>query len=225
MSIEGQSSTLRDMNLFGFAAGPYQTNCYLLAHAGAAVVVDPGMHSHDRVVSLLEEHELTLESIVLTHGHIDHTRDAGQLARRFNVPVFIHPEDAFMLKGGEGVSEQSQVLFDAANMTPIEDLRELVDGQTLRIAGIDTQVLHAPGHSPGSVLLVGEEFAFTGDVLFQGSIGRTDLLGSDPAAMDASLRGPVWGMADSLQLLPGHGAVTSMRAERASNPFLQGLGD
>lgn len=213
------------MNLFGFAAGPYQTNCYLLAHAGAAVVIDPGMHSHDRVISLLEEHELTLESIVLTHGHIDHTRDAGQLARRFSVPVFIHPGDAFMLKSGEGVSEQSQVLFEATNMTPIGDLRELVDGQALRIAGIDTQVLHAPGHSPGSVLVVAEEFAFTGDVLFQGSIGRTDLMGSDPAAMDASLRGPVWGMADSLQLLPGHGAVTSMRAERTSNPFLQGLGD
>jgi len=211
------------MQLYGFAAGPYQTNCYLLAGDGSAVVIDPGMHTHDRVVDLLEEHGLELEAVVLTHGHIDHTRDAGQLARRFSVPVYIHPADAFMLEGGEGVSPQSQILFDAANMTPVSDLRSLQDGQRVTLAGVDTLVRHAPGHSPGSVLLIADEFAFTGDVLFQGSIGRTDLPHSDPAAMDASLRGPVWELADALQLLPGHGGVTSMRAERSGNPFLRNL--
>lgn len=208
------------MQIMGFASGPYKTNCYLVANEGRAVVIDPGMHTHDRVVEVLSEHGLTLEAVVLTHGHIDHTRDAGQLARRFTVPVHIHPDDAFMLDAGEGVSRQSQVLFDAANMTPVEDLRDLADGQEITLAGVDFRVLHAPGHSPGCVVLAAAEFAFTGDVLFQGSIGRTDLAHSDPAAMEASLRGPVWGLDDSLQLLPGHGPTTTMRAERTGNPFL-----
>ncbi|AGF72605.1 MBL fold metallo-hydrolase [Corynebacterium halotolerans] len=212
------------MQLMGFAAGPYKTNCYLLANDGRAVVVDPGMHAHDRVVATLDEHNLTLEAVVLTHGHIDHTRDAGQLARRYAVPVHIHPDDAFMLEAGEGVSRESQVLFDAAHMTPVDDRRDLVGGETLTLAGVEFTLLHAPGHSPGCVILAAGEFAFTGDVLFRGSVGRTDLAHSDSAAMDASLRGPVWGLDDSLQLLPGHGPTTTMRAERTTNPFLLRLG-
>ncbi len=215
---------LPTMQLMGFAAGPYKTNCYLLANQGRAVVVDPGMHAHDRVVAMLEEQDLTLEAVVLTHGHIDHTRDAGQLARRYAVPVHIHADDAFMLAAGEGVSAESQVLFDAANMTPVDDRRDLVDGETLRLAGVEFRLMHAPGHSPGCVILVAEDFAFTGDVLFRGSIGRTDLANSDPAAMETSLRGPVWQLDDSLQLLPGHGPTTTMRNERTTNPFLLRLG-
>ncbi len=129
-----------------------------------------------------------------------------------------------MLAGGDGISQRSQVLFDAAHMTPVRDLRDLHDGQDLTLAGVELKVRHAPGHSPGSCLLVHEQFAFTGDVIFQGSIGRTDFAGSDPAQMDATLRGPVWELDDSLQLFPGHGAGTSMRAERATNPFLLQLG-
>ena len=213
------------MQLHGFTAGPYNTNTYVLAHEGEAFVVDPGMHAHRQVEETLAETGARLVAVVLTHGHIDHTRDAGSLARQHDVPVHIHPGDEFMLAGGEGVSQQSRVLFDAANMTPVEDLRHLRDGQELTLAGVDLTVRHAPGHSPGSCLLVHEQFCFTGDVLFQGSIGRTDLTGSDPAQMDASLRGPVRELADSLQLFPGHGAPTSMRAERASNPFLLQLGE
>ncbi|QGU04731.1 MBL fold metallo-hydrolase [Corynebacterium comes] len=212
------------MQLHGFAAGPYNTNTYVLANEGEAFVVDPGMHAHKQVEKALEETGADLVAIVLTHGHVDHTRDAGTLARQYNVPVYIHPEDAFMLAGKDGVSQQSQVLFDAANMTPVSDLRDLKDGQDLLLAGVAMQVRHAPGHSPGSCLLVHEQFCFSGDVLFQGSIGRTDFAGSDPALMDATLRGPVWDLDDSLQLFPGHGASTSMRAERATNPFLLQLG-
>lgn len=212
------------MQLMGFAAGPYKTNCYLLANEGRAVVVDPGMHAHDRVVETLNEQDLTLEAVVLTHGHIDHTRDAGQLALRYAVPVYIHADDAFMLEAGEGVSRESQVLFDAVNMTPVSDRRDLVDGETLTLAGVEFRLLHAPGHSPGCVILAADGFAFTGDVLFKGAIGRTDLAHSDPAAMEESLRGPVWGLDDSLQILPGHGPATTMRAERTTNPFLLRLG-
>lgn len=159
------------MQLHGFAAGPYNTNTYVLAHEGEAFVVDPGMHSHRQVEKALAETSASLVAVVLTHGHIDHTRDAGSLAAQYDVPVHIHPEDAFMLAGGDGISQRSQVLFDAAHMTPVRDLRDLHDGQDLTLAGVELKVRHAPGHSPGSCLLVHEQFAFTGDVIFQARSG------------------------------------------------------
>lgn len=212
------------MQLHGFATGPYNTNCYVLSNEGQAIVIDPGMHAARHVQAALEETGAELVAVVLTHGHIDHTREAGDLARRFSVPVYIHPEDEFFLTDKNGVSVESQVLFDAASMIPIADLRHIEDGQVLSLAGLDLTVRHAPGHSPGCCMLEHEQFCFTGDVLFRGSIGRTDLTGSDPAQMDASLRGPVWSLDDALQLFPGHGPATSMRQERATNPFLLELG-
>lgn len=212
------------MQLSGFAAGPYQTNTYLLYNDTHAVVVDPGMHAHDRVVDFLEGRSLALEAVVLTHGHLDHTRDAGDLAHRFNVPVWIHPDDEFMLDAGTGLSTQTRALFDADNMVAVDDLRHFADGETYTFLGHSFHLRHAPGHSPGSVLLVAEEFALVGDVVFRGSIGRTDLPFADPEVMDATLKGPVAQLDDGLQLLPGHGPTTTMRTERAHNPYLRGLG-
>lgn len=210
------------MEIYGFAAGPYQANTYIVAHEGRAFVVDPGMHAAARVKDVAAEHGFSIEAIVLTHGHVDHTREAGDLAQEFGIPVYIHSADAVMLDRAQGMSEQSRTLFDAENMVPIADLRDL-DGDTLDIIGLNFRLRHAPGHSPGCVLIIAQDCAFTGDVLFKGSIGRTDLMGSDPAAMSASLRGPVWELDDALSLLPGHGATTTMRAERATNPFLAQL--
>ncbi|APT92429.1 hydrolase [Corynebacterium phocae] len=212
------------MELYGFAAGPYESNTYIVANEGRAFVVDPGIHAAKRVVAMLEEHSLTLEAIVLTHGHVDHTREAGDLAAMFSVPVYIHPLDAPYLNGGKWISDQSKVLFDIEGMVPIADLREL-SGDGLELIGAKFGLLHAPGHTPGSTLIVGEGFAFTGDVLFKGTIGRTDFYGSDDAAMQASLRGPVWSLPDATAILPGHGATTTMRAERATNPFLIRIGE
>lgn len=203
------------MQLSGFAAGPYKTNTYLLIEDGHCVVIDPGMHTYERIMSM----DLTVDTVLLTHGHIDHCRDAG----KFGVPVYIHEADEFMLEGGLGVSAQSRALFDADNMTRIDELRHLTDEAQLEFFGENFVVRHAPGHSPGSCLLVHDEFVFSGDVLFRGSIGRTDLPASDPSAMDSSLRGPVLALEDSLAVLPGHGPTTVMSTERATNPFLTGL--
>ncbi|MDO5511821.1 MBL fold metallo-hydrolase [Corynebacterium sp.] len=211
------------MQLHGFAAGPYQTNTFVIINEGKAGVVDPGMHASKQVIALLEDTGAELSEIVCTHGHIDHTREAGDLAKRFDVPVHLHPADEFMLQP-EGIMPQSRVLFDVENLVPIADLRPLADAGTVSLAGVEFRTVHAPGHSPGSVLLVHDEICFTGDVLFKGAIGRTDFPTSSPEDMDASLRGPVWELADTLQLFPGHGPATTMRAERQTNPFLLQLG-
>lgn len=208
------------MEIFGFPAGPYQTNCFVAVDNAKATVIDPGMHAAKQLIEYFTKNGIELERIVLTHGHIDHTRDAGTLAARYGVPVYIHQADAFMLERGEGVSRESQILFDAENMTPIKDLRFFDDEDRIDIGGEEFVVKHAPGHSPGCVMIVGEEVVFSGDVLFQGSIGRTDLPHSSHSDMMESLHKQVMGLSDDLQVLPGHGSVTTVRAEKRGNPFL-----
>lgn len=205
------------MRIAGFAAGPFQTNCYVVANGDRAFVIDPGLGAHEAVSQMAQEQGLTVEAVVLTHGHIDHIRDAAA----FGVETFVHPADAFMLLRGEGVSEQAHQLYDASAMPPIDNPTPLEDGQTLTVAGVDLRIVHAPGHSPGCVMLVADEVVFSGDVLFRGSIGRTDLPDSDPAQMQESLRGPVWDLDDELQVLPGHGPATTVAQERATNPYLR----
>ena len=180
------------MRIAGFAAGPFQTNCYVVANGDRAFVIDPGLGAHEAVSQMAQEQGLNVEAVVLTHGHIDHIRDAAA----FGVETFVHPADAFMLLRGEGVSEQARQLYDASAMPPIDNPTPLEDGQTLTVAGVDLRIVHAPGHSPGCVMLVADEVVFSGDVLFRGSIGRTDLPDSDPAQMQESLRGPVWDLDD-----------------------------
>ena len=205
------------MRIAGFAAGPFQTNCYVVANGDRAFVIDPGLGAHEAVSQMAQEQGLNVEAVVLTHGHIDHIRDAAA----FGVETFVHPADAFMLLRGEGVSEQARQLYDASAMPPIDNPTPLEDGQTLIVAGVDLRIVHAPGHSPGCVMLVADEVVFSGDVLFRGSIGRTDLPDSDPAQMQDSLRGPVWDLDDELQVLPGHGPATTVAQERATNPYLR----
>lgn len=205
------------MRIAGFTAGPFQTNCYVVSNGDRAFVIDPGLGAHEAVSQLAQEQGLTVEAVVLTHGHIDHIRDAAA----FGVETFIHPADAFMLLRGEGVSEQARQLYDASAMPPIDNPTPLEDGQTLTVAGVDLRIVHAPGHSPGCVMLVADEVVFSGDVLFRGSIGRTDLPDSDPEQMRESLRGPVWELDDELQVLPGHGPATTVAQERATNPYLR----
>ena len=205
------------MRIAGFAAGPFQTNCYVVSNGDRAFVIDPGLGAHEAGSQLVQEQGLTVEAVVLTHGHIDHIRDAAA----FGLETFIHPADAFMLLRGEGVSEQARQLYDASAMPPIDNPTHIEDGQTLQVAGVELRVVHAPGHSPGCVMLVADGVVFSGDVLFRGSIGRTDLPDSDPEQMRESLRGPVWELDDELQVLPGHGPATTVAQERATNPYLR----
>lgn len=209
------------MKIVGFPAGPYQTNCYVVLNEQTkqAFVVDPGLGAFSKVNELLALHGMHLAAVLLTHGHVDHTRDAA----RFGVATYIHPADEFMLSGQQGLSPETLLLFDAQSMQPVEHLHHVHDGELLEVAGQQLEVLHAPGHSPGSVLYVWDGIVFAGDVLFRGSIGRTDLPCSDADAMRESLRNVVLGLDDALSVLPGHGPTTTMGHERGANPYLRDL--
>lgn len=203
-----------------FIAGPFQTNCYIIDDDTQATVIDPGVDTFDTVRDFLDDSGLVLTQVILTHGHVDHSRDAARLANHYGLPVHIHPADAYMLEGGEGVSEQAKTLCEAQKMVRPTEVADLKAGDTISMAGEDYVLRHAPGHSPGSMLLVGPEVCFSGDVLFQGSIGRTDLPGSNPAMMQISLKEQVLTLPDTLKILPGHGPATTMVYERANNPYL-----
>lgn len=228
-------STLAAMQIAGFTAGPFGTNTYVVINSGEnasgngasdakpeAFVIDPGKDSYAQVLKIVEEAGAELVAVVLTHGHIDHTRDCAE----FGLPVYIHPDDEVMLDPKWGAPGNFGQIFEVDSMKQPEDLRHLSAGETMTFAGMDFRIVHAPGHSPGCALLIAldEDVVFAGDVLFAGSIGRTDLPLSDPAAMDRSLAGPVWDLDDTLTVLPGHGPATTVAHERATNPYLKAAG-
>lgn len=224
------------MFLTSFPAGPWQANCYLFAPDGTrAVIIDPGVGAAEQVLRIVEEAGLVVEGVLLSHGHIDHVAGAADVADHYGVPAWIHEADRELLTdpGMPGLSRELLLAQLGVHLREPADLRELSGGEHLALADASFEVLHAPGHRPGCVMLrtrpgsaspqtseVGE-LVFTGDVVFAGSIGRTDLPGGDQAAMLDSLRTVVLRLPDDALLLPGHGPRTSMGHERTTNPFLQ----
>lgn len=204
------------------------------------VIIDPGVEATDLVAKVLSEQQLTPVAVVATHGHLDHIYSAEELCRRHGIALWIHPADRHLLTDplagiGPAAAPLLEQLHGSTTLTEPERIENLTDGQQLTLAGITFTVIAAPGHTPGCVMLqtsypIGSERAesgvdqivFTGDVLFAGSIGRTDLPGGDHQVMLKSLRSKVLPLADTAVLLPGHGPQTSMAAERAGNPYLQG---
>lgn len=222
------------MLIAGFPAGSFQANCYVLApdRGRAAVVVDPGEASADRVVDLVREHELTVEAVLLTHGHFDHVADAAALSRLWDVPTWLHAADEHMLDdplgalGPQIAAAFADSPFAAADLRPAL-VRELVAGTGLEVAGLQLHIDHTPGHTLGSVTLRldgdGErpEVLFTGDTLFAGSIGRSDLPGGDHDQLLESIGTRLLSRSDDAVVLPGHGSTTTIGAERTGNPFLR----
>jgi glyoxylase-like metal-dependent hydrolase (beta-lactamase superfamily II) len=223
----------------GFPAGSWSTNCYVLALGPGepCIIVDPGQASIDHVHEIVREHHLVPAAVLLTHGHIDHVWSVAPVSRDFEVPAFIHAADRYRLADPAGstmVAAREQLLAmtkDSLELTEPSDVRLLPDeGAIVDIAGIRVGVRHAPGHTEGSVVFdvprEGDvDVLLSGDVLFQGSIGRTDLPGGDSRAMDESLRKVIWPMDDEVIVLPGHGAQTTIGTERAANPFLRAAAD
>jgi hydroxyacylglutathione hydrolase len=198
--------------------GPWRENAYLAVDeaTGRAVFIDPGDEG-DRLVDVVRRSGATLDAIWLTHAHIDHIGGIAALRRVFDVPVYLHPSDAPVYAAGESVARSYGMRFDAP--PPVD--APLAEGQELRIGESRFGVIHVPGHAPGHVLFVGDELIFGGDLIFAGSIGRTDLPMSDPVAMQDSLNRAST-LSPSLILHPGHGPSTTIDEELRSNPFLSG---
>jgi glyoxylase-like metal-dependent hydrolase (beta-lactamase superfamily II) len=220
----------------GFPAGLFGTNCWVLGtgRGGSCVIVDPGQDAVDDLEDTLRQHRLSPVAVLLTHGHLDHTWSVVPVTEGHGIPAYLHSADAGMLADPERfLSYESVRMLRSVlgrRIAPIEpaEVRPLDDGTVLDLAGLRMTVRHAPGHTAGSVVMSldeattgAEPLLVSGDVLFAGSIGRTDLPGGDHAAMQRSLRDVVWPLDDATVVLPGHGDVTTIAAERAGNPFLR----
>ena len=210
----------------------FETNCWILATAAGqeAVIVDPGIGRPNLVKSISEkisEHKLKPVAVLITHGHLDHMFSVVPLTTEIPMRTFISPDDRFLLtnplaaldKGG--VSEQLISIFGADFKEP-SDVVELEDFSHFEIAGLDLGAIFAPGHTKGSVVFtVNDEQLISGDVLFAGSIGRTDLPTGSASDMRKTLRERILTLPDCLNVLPGHGGQTTIATERVRNPYLQ----
>ncbi|WP_340540077.1 MBL fold metallo-hydrolase [Nocardioides sp. GXZ039] len=229
------------MLIAAFPAGPWGTNCYVAATGPGTecVVIDPGMDATRGVVDLVREHRLKPVAVLVTHGHIDHMWSVAPVAGTYDATAWIHPRDRHLLSDPmQGMSPETarMLLGGDHSFAEPDDVKELADGQVIDLAGLKFAVDHTPGHTEGSVTFrtpYGEaagqpdisEVMFSGDLLFAGSIGRTDLPGGDHPTILRSLRDKVLPLADDVVVLPGHGEQTSIGRERATNPYLQDLHD
>jgi hydroxyacylglutathione hydrolase len=189
-----------------------QTNCYLVScqYTKKAIIIDPGINYQSEVQQIqkyIEQAQLKIQSIVNTHGHADHVQGDEVFQEKFSVPILIHKLDAYFLESLRTNKNQSNLL--------LEDGAQVIFGKE------NLRVFHTPGHTPGSICLIGETVMFSGDTLFACSIGRTDFAEGSPNDMRLSLE-KLKSLPDNLLVYPGHGETTLMEQEKKSNPFLTG---
>ncbi len=214
-----------------FPAGLLACNCYVLAQrpGSDAIIVDPGQRAFGPLRRILDENRLTPAAVLLTHGHIDHIWSAQKVSDTFGCPAYIHPQDRFMLTDPiKGFGPRIGQLFLAAMFREPKQVVELDrDGDKIDLADITVTVDHTPGHTRGSVVfrVAGDasEVVFTGDTLFERSVGRTDLFGGSGRDLITSIVDKLLVLDDNTVVLPGHGPRTTIGAERRHNPFLEGL--
>lgn len=226
------------MLIAAFPAGPWATNCYVVAPGlgEECVVIDPGKDATSAVADVVREHRLRPAAVLVSHGHIDHIFCVAPVAGAYESAAYIHPADRSLLTDPmAGISPETAAMLLGGRYTFAEpdEITEIGDGDKLEIAGLRFTVDHTPGHTPGSVTFSSEYddaadadaagLLFSGDVLFAGSIGRTDLPGGDHPTMLRSLASKILPLDDSIVVLPGHGEQTTIGRERASNPYLRGL--
>ncbi|HET8616738.1 MAG TPA: MBL fold metallo-hydrolase [Actinomycetales bacterium] len=230
------------MLVTGFPSAVFGTNCYVVATGPGeeCLVVDPGIGVLPQLSETLSAHRLRPAAVLLTHGHLDHTYSVTPVCGAHGVAAHVHEDDRYRLR--DPLSELAPALLasleqqfgSSGRWAEPDDVVTFGDGASLSIAGLELGVVHAPGHTEGSVMFAFDQVpngapadvsatVLTGDVLFAGSIGRTDLAGGDHAAMLRSLRERVLPLPDETWVLPGHGPSTTMAHERATNPFLREL--
>ena len=224
------------MFVASFPSAAFGTNVYVVApqRGEQCVIIDPGLEVAAGVEEILRDAHLEPVAVLLTHGHIDHTFSVIPVGQPRGLPAYIHAADRELLADPmKGISRQTQEMFGGRlDWVEPDDVR-VIDGSPLELAGLTMTIDHAPGHTPGSVMfrMAGspegqepmEQTLISGDVLFAGSIGRTDLPGGSHAQMMDSLQQRVLTLPDDVVVLPGHGPQTTIGAERATNPFLQAI--
>ena len=240
-----ERTTVRNVDVVELTSPVLGARCTLVVGTGDCVVVDPGAALADEVTAEAQARGLVVRAILLTHGHADHTWDAGPLSARLGVPVHVHALDAYRLAdpfgtlgalghepGGEGALAQvlRRAGVDPASYVPPADLA--VFGRTVGASGrsadevlafgsVTLVARHAPGHTEGSTIYLAGDTALSGDVLFAGTVGRTDLPGGDDRVMAATLRDVVAALPPTTRVLPGHGPATDIARERHHNPYLR----
>jgi len=214
----------------GFPAGAFAANCYLVAPAPGeeCVIIDPGQDAERGIEELLDRYRLKPIAVLLTHGHIDHMWSVAPVCGAKGIPAYVHPDDRELLSDpAKGLDLLlGQQLFGGMTFSEPDEVKALKDGEIVTLAGLDFTIGHTPGHTPGSVTFrsggADLDALFTGDLLFAGSIGRTDLPGGDHQTILKSLARTLT-LPDATVVLPGHGPTTTIGDERTTNPFLTGL--
>jgi glyoxylase-like metal-dependent hydrolase (beta-lactamase superfamily II) len=206
----------------------FATNCWVIAPeaGGECIIVDPGMPDISTEIRLIVE-EFRLKPVIalITHGHLDHHFSIKPLADGYDIPTYIHSEDRRFLEfPGEIVGPEFRKQLEGLVFQEPKQVNELKNGFTLDLLGLKIETIYAPGHTRGSVMFtVNDELLLSGDVLFAGSIGRTDLPTGSSSQMVQTLKSRVLPLSDDLRVLPGHGPETTIKFERKNNPYLKEL--
>jgi glyoxylase-like metal-dependent hydrolase (beta-lactamase superfamily II) len=206
------------LKISSVTVGAFQENSYLVVDetSNEAVLIDPGAED-ERLLEMIAESGATVRAIWLTHAHVDHIGGIAAVKRRYDVPVYLHPADRPVYDAQEFFAEAYNIPFEA----PPPPDRELAEGDTVQVGTLVFTVMHVPGHSPGHVLFHGNDVILGGDLLFAGSIGRTDLPLANPDHMATSLE-RLSMLPPASTVYPGHGNATTLERELQTNPFLNG---
>ena len=198
--------------------GPLACNCYVVGDATTrtAIVIDPGGDA-DELAAEIASRDLTITAIVATHAHFDHVLAAERLRELTGAPFHLHPGDRELL---DWLGPSMEMFLGVAGQEPPEVDSDAPEGDTFVTGDVSFEILHTPGHSPGSISLVTAGALFAGDTLFAGSVGRTDLPGGDKRQLIDAVRNKLFPLGDDLPVYPGHGPPTTIERERAHNPFV-----
>ncbi len=205
------------MIVIRLVVGPLEVNCYIVADEKTkdAVVIDPGDDAEE-ILKIIREKGLKVRYIVNTHAHFDHVGANARIKQTTGAQILLHQADAQLLR----MSAEQAVMFGmkAASSPPAD--RHVQDGDLIEAGEVSLKVLHTPGHSPGGICLAEQGIVFTGDALFEGSVGRSDLFGGDMKTLISAIKNKLMSLPDETRVFPGHGPHSTIGAERKENPFL-----
>ncbi|NLK08036.1 MAG: MBL fold metallo-hydrolase [Firmicutes bacterium] len=204
------------MEILGLAVGPTGANCYIITHNGSGIIIDPGAEG-ERILQILDERKLKIEAVINTHGHFDHIGANADIKKATDAPLYIHETDAPMLPDPNNNLAVWAGVTDISS-PPADKL--LQGGEVLPFAGLEATILHTPGHTPGCICIKIGDALFSGDTLFAGSVGRTDLPGSSETALYKSINEVILPLPKHTAIYPGHGPASTLGRERRENPFL-----